>query len=437
MRHLEVVAPQGGDRGELVRRQDEEAGDEDRLGDPAAPVLGGLERLSGRLREAVQVEAVVPVGAADERQAVRPSAFEGVADRSPEVLVERALAARLVVERHGHLQDRGVARLLQVGGHGQDEPGRVVVEPGAHVVVAALGERLVLVVGAAARKLGCRQVQQPLAGARRDHVDEAEHVLARVAESHPPPDARLEQRRGAGKVERDHALVRVPGVDHPVDVLVPGRDLAGREQVGPARLQRLEGLGHRGGIPVAVDQRPDAPLVDHLRTGWVELGVARVLGVAEEEDDLPGLAGAELESDVVRARRLPAVGDRARGLAALDGDRPVPAPVGPQEGVALRVEAGEGLRAGEEGEVVAPLAILGLVVDDAVLDLHLPHGVVALEVGGVVLGVPEAELHRAEEGQRCRPGAARSSGGRARSRGSRRAGRSRASRRGCRGSGRR
>ena len=48
--------------------------------------------------------------------------------------------------------------------------------------------------------------------------------------------------------------------------------------------------------------------------------------------------------------------------------------------------------------VVAALAILGLVVDGAALDLHLAGGKVALEVGGVVLGVPQAELDEAVQG---------------------------------------
>jgi hypothetical protein len=42
--------------------------------------------------------------------------------------------------------------------------------------------------------------------------------------------------------------------------------------------------------------------------------------------------------------------------------------------------------------VVAPLAVLGLVVDDAVLDLDLADREVALEVRRVVQRVPEAEL---------------------------------------------
>ncbi len=100
---------------------------------------------------------------------------------------------------------------------------------------------------------------------------------------------------------------------------------------------------------------------------------------------------------MVRADRLPAVGDRVAGRASLDGERAVPAAVRAQEGVALGVEAGERLGAGEVGEVIAPLAVFGLVVDDPVLDLDLAGRVVALEVGGVVLGIPQAELDGAEE----------------------------------------
>ena len=58
--------------GVVRRHADEQPGDEHRLGDAAVRLLGGLERLVRRLGEAVEVQAVVPVGAADERQAVRP-----------------------------------------------------------------------------------------------------------------------------------------------------------------------------------------------------------------------------------------------------------------------------------------------------------------------------------------------------------------------------
>ena len=138
-------------------------------------------------------------------------------------------------------------------------------------------------------------------------------------------------------------------------------------------------------------------LLMRLRPRRVELLVRRVLVVAEDENDLLGLAGLEAQLDVVRADRRPAVGDRVERLAALDRRRVVPTAVGAQERVALGVEAGQLGRAGEIGEVVAPLAILGLVVDDLVFDLDLAGAEVALEIGGVVLRVPEAELDAGEE----------------------------------------
>ncbi len=99
----------------------------------------------------------------------------------------------------------------------------------------------------------------------------------------------------------------------------------------------------------------------------------------------------------MRADRLPAVGDGATGAPFFHRERAVPASVWTQEVITLGVEAGEILAAGEPGEVVPSFAVLGLVEDDAVLDLDLADGVVALEVGGVVVGVPEAPFDRAEE----------------------------------------
>ena len=290
-----------------------------------------------------------------------------------------------------------VAGLLEVGGHAQHEPGRVVVEASADVVVAALGQRLVLVIGAAGRQLRGSDVEDALAGPLRDHVDEAEQILVGVAEAHATADARLEQGGRPRQVERHHALVGVPDVDHAIDVLVAGLDVERAQQIRPVVAQGLEGRRHGRRLEVLLDDRLDGPLVDRLRTGRIELAVLRVLAVAEHEDDFLRLAGGKLEPDVVRADRLPAVGLRIGRLAALDDDRAVPAAVGPEERVALRVEAGQRLRAGEVGEVVAPLAVLRLVVDDAILDLDLAYRVVALEVGVVFERLPQAELDRAEE----------------------------------------
>src|ERR1700730_4286874 len=72
-------------------------------------------------------------------------------------------------------------------------------------------------------------------------------------------------------------------------------------------------------------------------------------------------------------------------------------PVRAEERLALAVEPRERRGAGEVREVVAALAVLGLVVDDPVGHLDLAGRVVALVVRRVVLCVPEGELDGGEE----------------------------------------
>ena len=99
----------------------------------------------------------------------------------------------------------------------------------------------------------------------------------------------------------------------------------------------------------------------------------------------------------MRAVRRPAVGDGVEGFAGFHRRRVVPTAVGAEERVALRVEAGEFFRAGEIREVIAALAVFGLVVDDPVHDFDLAGAEIALEVGRVVLSVPETELDAGKE----------------------------------------
>ena len=87
-------------------------------------------------------------------------------------------------------------------------------------------------------------------------------------------------------------------------------------------------------------------------------------------------------------------------LAGFDGGGRVPTAIAAQKRFALGIEAGQGLRAGEVGEVIAALAVLGFVIDDAVFHFHLAGVEVALEVGGVVLGIPQTELD-ARRRRRC------------------------------------
>ena len=98
-----------------VAGQHEQAGDEDGLGHFAVLVGRGLERLARRVGKTIQVQAIVPVGAADERQAVRTDAFERVIETAAQVLVKRLLGAGFVLELHRLVENAPVAGFLEVG----------------------------------------------------------------------------------------------------------------------------------------------------------------------------------------------------------------------------------------------------------------------------------------------------------------------------------
>ena len=50
--------------------------------------------------------------------------------------------------------------------------------------------------------------------------------------------------------------------------------------------------------------------------------------------------------------------------------------------------------------MIPPLPVFGLVVNDAAFNLHLTGGVISLEVGRVIHGIPQAKLHIREEPER-------------------------------------
>ena len=78
----------------------EHAGDEDAFGNGAFARACCLEAFARVLREAVQVEAVVPVGPADQRQLVRAKMGDGVVEAASEMLHQRLGKVVVVVERN-------------------------------------------------------------------------------------------------------------------------------------------------------------------------------------------------------------------------------------------------------------------------------------------------------------------------------------------------
>ena len=107
------------------------------------------------------------------------------------MLEEAYFCAWLVVERHLLGEDREVARFLDVCYGTEDEPARVVVETATDIVVAALGEWLVLVIAATVRELGAGDIDDALAGTGRYLMNEAYEVLVGIAEAHASTDAAL------------------------------------------------------------------------------------------------------------------------------------------------------------------------------------------------------------------------------------------------------
>ena len=155
-----------------------------------------------------------------------------------QMLEQGRRAGRVVVEGNLLLQECPVPRFLEIPRHAEDQPQRIVVEAVTHVRVAALGQGLVLVPGAAVLVLRGGHVEQALPHARGHLVDAAQEVLAGVPKPDAPPDAAFEIARAARHVARDHALVLVPDVHHPVQPLVTGGRGEPGEQVGPVVPQR-------------------------------------------------------------------------------------------------------------------------------------------------------------------------------------------------------
>ena len=96
---------------------------------------------------------------------------------------------------------------------------------------------------------------------------------------------------------------------------------------------------------------------------------------------------------MVGADRCPAMSNRVRGLALFDNERIVEPTIRSKEGIPLRVEAVQVFRACKISEVIAAFTIFSLVIDDSILNLDFTNIEIALEIGGIVLGIPQAEFN--------------------------------------------
>ncbi len=282
----------------------------------------------------------------------------------------------------------------------------IVVEAAADLGVPLLRQRLVLVEARAVGQLRRREVEDALPRPLRDEVHAAEQILVRVAEAHAAADAALPQAGRPGKVEGGHHLRLVPRVQHPLRVRIRALALEAGQQIEPPLPQRVERRVDRVRLCVSCKQRAALLLVHH--GGPLELRRVALVDVAEDERERLLGAGLEVQVELMRADRVPAVRDAAMGEPAERHRRLVQAVVHADEDVAGRVEPARLARAAEDGVVVPPLSILGCVIDGRALDLDLADRIRALEVRHVVQRFVEAELDVGEERHvlRGRPGVA-------------------------------
>ena len=313
------------------------------------------------------------------------------------MLQQGDLRPGLVVEGRRFVQNGEIPGFPDVGAGTGHQPERIVVEPGAHVGVAALGQGLVLMVGAAIGELNGGNVENALPCPLGDQMYEAKQVLATVAESHAAARAAFIIGRAAAHVEGHHALVLVPDIHHPVQLILAAANREAGEQplpVGPEGVQRRLKLclSLKGGQQLVRGSLVD----DVLRREFLLL---RQLRITQPEEQRLFLTGRKRQLQPQRGNGRPAGGNAAEAGPLLHGNRLPPGPEAAQEGVPVRVEAGNRRVDGVERIVIPALPVFRLVVDGRAFELHLADVPVALEVGCVVHGVPEAPFHGAVDGQ--------------------------------------
>src|SRR5688572_12894827 len=108
------------------------------------------------------------------------------------MFVERTLGSRFVFILDWLIQNGPIAAFLDVGCHSKHQPGWVIVETGAYIIIATLGQGLILMERATVLQLRSRYIQNTLAGAFGDHMNEAKQILIRITETHAAPNPAFE-----------------------------------------------------------------------------------------------------------------------------------------------------------------------------------------------------------------------------------------------------
>ena len=374
---------------------DKHARNEDALRDRPLAGAGRLEALSGSCGEAVQIQAVVPVGAADLGQSVGSPVVGCIPEAPAEVLHQGRFVGVTGIKGTHFIQNTEVSGLLDIGGGRRDQPEGVIIKAAADAGVAPLGEGLILVISASVLELGIGNINDTLSRPLRDQVDKTKEVLAGIAESHSPSQSALIIAGAAAHAEGDHALVLVPDIDHAVEFVVTAVNLEVRQKGIPVFGQCGQCFIHLGIRLKALQKAVRRCFIDDA--GRLKLLLHGIFAESKHKDHGCGLSRAKPDGQVMAAHGSPPVRDAVaalsfhnslgRGCASVKAYEIVPAGIKSHK---IPVDRKDSI-------VIPSLPVFRLVIDPAAADLHLSCGEIALEIGRVILRVPQAELHVAED----------------------------------------
>ena len=276
-----------------------------------------------------------------------------------------------------------------------DKPEGIVVESRSDVGVAPLGQRLILVIGAAVRKLGCGDVQNAASCPVRNQMDKAQQILAGVPEAHAAAETAFVIAGAPAHIKGYHALVLVPDIHQPVQTVIGRGDCICREKMIPVAVKLRKRKIHLGIGPVFREKPAGRRLVDDIRL--FKFFFRRIFTVSQNKDGGPAFPRGENSLQVVGADGSPAVDDTVRAVSLGNSLGIVESPVEADEGVSCRVKSFDIPVDRPYRIVIAPLPVFRLMVNGTVLHLHFAGGEIPLEIGGIIHGIPKTEFHQAED----------------------------------------
>ena len=125
---------------------------------------------------------------------MRSEVVDDMIERDTQVFKQRYLRTWFIVEGHSLIKDAEVARLLDICHRTENQPAGVVVESATDIIVAVLGQRLILMVASAVRELRRGNVDDALPSTFGYLMYESHEVLVAVTEAHSAPYSTFKER---------------------------------------------------------------------------------------------------------------------------------------------------------------------------------------------------------------------------------------------------